>query len=332
MINLQRKQLFSHTSFEKYNFENIPLDRDIFLMDEKWMTEYHDAFVKFFDGENVDTSVGYIGFASVGAIGASTIELSWYPNTSDRFHEVKVSLSREDFIICVASPQCDEKPHLFVKSQWLENLHHRTYPVFCTIDAIGVKKALANGSLTREKLIRLRDCIDDIAKRYPAIAFISFADSLLIKGNWSVGTYDSEIKYTYKPEVFIKLILEVQSIYRDILQMEIYAILTQGNNEYYDDGLLHISEIGNHVSLNSLGIPFTQLMSIDTTVRKALKNNFHPPKELYMDEDFYRSLRFDYSFAKNAKPNHPYNHPMTTRGSLYFYEDLNIILENLSKS
>ncbi len=143
----------------------------------------------------------------------------------------------------------DEKPHVFVKSGWLDHLHLRSYSVFALIDAIDVKDALKKGLLTRGKLVRLRDRIDAIAEQHPDIAFISFADSLLLKSNWHVGQFESEIEYSYEPEIFVRLISEIQTVYREVLGLDIYAVLTQGSNAYYEDPLLHRSETGNHISL-----------------------------------------------------------------------------------
>jgi len=240
--------LFDHVSIRQYDFLDIPLNRDIYLMDEKWMVEYEKALVEMIN-ERDFANVGYISRVAVRSINPTSIELSWYPNVFDRFHEVNITLPRTEFIICVGCPDYDEKPHIFAKSEWLNNLHLRSYSVFAMVDAIGVKNALANGDLTRDKLITLRNSIDELAKDYPTISFVSFADSLLIKSNWFVGQYDSHIKYTYEPEVFIMLISQLRSIYRNVLEMEIYATLTQGSNEYYDDALLHISPTKNHISL-----------------------------------------------------------------------------------
>jgi len=103
------------------------------------------------------------------------------------------------------------------------------------------------------------------------VSFISFADSLLLKSNWTVGHYESTVKYTYSPEVFFGLFDELRVLYREELGLEIYAVLTQGSNEYYDDDVTHISASGNHISLNSLGLPFAQLLAIDDAARTAIR-------------------------------------------------------------
>jgi len=323
--------LFDHPLFDKYRFEDIPLDRDIFLMDEVWVAEYEKSLVTVFEGGTYE-NVGYISYAAARSVSVSALELSWYPNIHTRFHEVRISLPREQFVTCVGCDNYDEKPHIFIKSGWLDNLYLRSYSVFALVDAIGVKAALESGSLTRDKLLRLRDQIDVVAKRYPNISFISFADSVLLKSNWSVGTFDSDITYTYEPEIFIHLISELQSLYRDILGLRIYVILTQGSNEYYHDSLLHISSTNNHISLNSLGLPFAQLKSIEEAARAALRDKLHDPAEIYMDANFFHSLSFAFEFKKDSCGRNTYREPLMDQRGSYYFSDCQTMLENLRKA
>jgi hypothetical protein len=203
--------------------------------------------------------------------------------------------------------------------------------VFGLIDAIGTKVALGKGSLSREKLLLLRNEIDKLAKRYPVVSFISFADSVLIKSNWSVGHVHSEVKYTYEPEIFITIVKEFQSIYKNTLGLDVYAILTQGSNEYYEDSLLHISESKNHICLNSLGVAFAELMSINESVRSSIKApKVHEPSELYMDEQFYNSLKFKFDFQKSVRNNkNKYRRKMVGTDGVYYYCQFQDILDNL---
>jgi len=322
--------LFDHELFDNYDFESVPLNRDIYVVDEVYLEEYEQAMLTFFGGADYEY-VGYVSFFAANKINASTIELSWYPNTYDRFHEVSVSLPRDQFITCVGCWQYDEKPRIFVKSGWLEQIHLRSYSIFAMVDAIGVKKALEEGPLTRQRLIELRGQIDCLAKEYPDISFISFADSLLLKSNWTVGHHKSDVSYSYKPEIFVRLAHELNDIYQSTLGLQAYAVIAQGSNEYYDDNLLHISESGNHISLNSLGIPFAQIMEIEAAARSSIKNGIHPPSDLYMDEKYFRSLRFKFEFQKSSQPKCTYQSKMIGTISQYYYSVFNTILENLKE-
>ncbi|QKQ26979.1 hypothetical protein [Candidatus Reidiella endopervernicosa] len=85
--------------------------------------------------------------------------------------------------------------------------------------------------------------IDQLAQKHPNISFISFADSILLKSNWTVRQHDGiEINYDYEPEAFIRLAKELNEIYQECLELRTYAVIAQGGNEYYEDNLLHISE------------------------------------------------------------------------------------------
>ena len=322
-------RLFEHEYFDVYPFEDIPLDRDCYLMDECYLREYEVWILDHFDGKQADP-IGYISFVAARRVHEKSLDLSWYPNVFSRFHEVAISLPRDQFVACVGSGRWDEKPHIFVKSGWLDQLHLRSYTVFSMVDAIGVKAALQNGTLSREKLILLRKAIDRLAEDYTEACFVSFADSLLIKSNWTVGDFRSDVSYTYKPEVFVRIVKDIQAVYRKVLGLDVYAILTQGSNVYYEDSLVHISDRRNHISLNSLGIPFAQLREIDSSVRIAIKEGKHDRFELYLDEHFYNSLRFRFEFdERSSLPKHPYTASMMNAGSHYYCAQLQEVLENL---
>lgn len=322
--------MFEHNRYDNYAFEDTPLNRDIFIVDEVYLEEYDRMMTNFFEGGDYEY-IGYITPVSARKVNSNSLELSWYPNTFDRFHEVPIRLPRDQYIACVGSWNSDEKPRIFVKSGWLEQIHRCSYSTFAMIDAIGVKKALEDGTLIREKLIALREQIDQLAKKYPNVSFISFADSILLKSNWTVGHHGIEINYDYEPEIFVLLAKELNEIYQACLGLQTYAVIAQGGNEYYEDNLLHISESKNHISLNSLGIPFAQIMEIEAAARKALNNGTHEPAELYMDERYYRSLKLKYEFEKNTKPSNSYSSKMIEGRCKYFYANTNDIVKNLKE-
>lgn len=323
--------MFDHPLFEVRPFDSVPLNYDVYLMDEQWLAQYEASLVSMFNGNNY-TAVGYVSFAAIRSIGEFALELSWYPNVHNRFHEVTVTLPRDQFIVCVGSPQCDEKFHIFIRTSWLTNLHLRPYSAFALVDAIDVKKAISRQQLNSEKLVELRSRIDFVAEQNPEVSFVSFADSLLLKTNWSVGTFDTDVTYTYEPEALVKLLPQISDIYHDVLGLRIYAAITQGLNEYYDQTLLHISNSANHVCLNSLGLPFAQLLAIDDAVRHAIRQGIHDRADLYIDDLFYHSLRFRYGFDKHAQLSASYRAPLSGIPSAYYYCSFETILNNLDEN
>ena len=91
---------FSHSDFQHFEFEQVPLDRDVYLMDESWITDWELAYLDFFEGKPF-RNVGYISYAAVRQASADALEISWYPNIMDRFHEVSVLLPRYAFVACI---------------------------------------------------------------------------------------------------------------------------------------------------------------------------------------------------------------------------------------
>lgn len=323
--------MFEHEKFDHYAFEEVPLDRDVLVMSEKWMGPYEKAMVQFFNGGG-DGNVGYVSFVSIDSVSQDAMQISWIVNMGDRYHQIPVTLPRSAFVVCVGSWRYDEKPHLFVKNSWLDHLHLSNYSVFGMIDAIGVRKALEMGQIDSAHLIALRERIDSVAERYPKISFISFGDSLMVKSNWTVGMFDSEVSYTYEPEQMLHLIRELGAAYRDVLGLAVYGILTQGANDYYGSALLHTSSSGNHVCLNSLGVPFERLQSIDNAARKAIREGVHPPASLYLEEEFLWSIRLAFEFKRRERmPSFDCRSKMRAKPSRYYITSCDEILENLRR-
>jgi len=174
--------LFEDSDIDKYAFDEIPLDRDCFLMSEIYMGEFDEALKRMLKREECNPyEVGYVSPVAIRKINENSLDLSWYPNTFTRFHEVSISLPRNKVKICVGCWQYDIKPYIFVDHEWLEQLHLREYSVFALIDAIGVKNAIRDNLLTKERLLNLRDRLDVLAAKHEDIYFISFADSLISK-------------------------------------------------------------------------------------------------------------------------------------------------------
>lgn len=296
--------MFENPNFDHYTFEDIPLERDIFVISEKWMRPYDEMMRRFFDrvpGSEYE-HVGFISWASVRSISPHSLELCWFADINKRHHQISVTLPRSEFIACIGCWSASERPRIFVKDSWLDHIHLRNYSIFGLIDAIGIRQRIADGSLTMELLLNLRQRIDELASRYLNVSFISFGDSLLLKSNWTVGMFDSDVKYTYDPEIFIFLFKEVVTIYKDVLGMSVYGVITQGDNHYYGSPHLHHSESGNHICMNCLGMPFERLFAIDEAARNAIRNKIHQRSDLYLDEEYFISLHLSYEFRKSYSP------------------------------
>ncbi len=302
------------------------------MMEEVYFGDWEAEWLKTIhgDAEASPYDVGYITRVSIEEVTPAGADIRWYPNIHDRFHVVKTFLPREAFVAAALAYKFEKRVSVFVKSEWLRKLHLRSNSIFVMIDAKDMTAAIKDGLITHEKVIALRDALDAFAGRYPFISFISFADSLLLKTNWTAGMVDTDVEYTYVPERLLVLFQQLQTLYRDTLGLEIYAVLAQGSNEYYDDPLLHISEEKNHISLNSLGLPFAQIAQIEGAARKAIRAGEHPPMEIYMDSDLFHSLMFKNYERKDSWPSAPYKPKMISEPGSYHYAMCDDLLACLS--
>ncbi|WP_026441273.1 hypothetical protein [Acinetobacter tandoii] len=325
--------MFKDSDIEKYPFKDIPLNRDCCLMSEIYMEEFDVELGKMLRREESNPYVvGSVCRVSVRAINSNSLDLSWYLNTHTRFHEISISIPKDIVKKCIGCDEYGIKPYIFVDHEWLEHLYLREYSVFALVDAIDVKNAIRDNFLTKDKLIELRNKIDSLAETEEDISFISFADSLILKANWEVGYFDKGIECSYKPEKILYVIKKLESIYQEVLGLKIYAVLTQGGNEYHGEPLLHISKNQNHICLNSLGIPFAELMAIESSAKSAIRAGIHPPMQLYVDEQFYHSIQFKFQFQKNDKPRNSYSAIMKSSQANYYYSSCDVLLENLDNN
>ena len=322
-------RMFEHEMFDKYDLDSVPLNRDTYLIDEIYAKEYEEMYLGFLDGKDYD-AIGYVSYVAVNRIFERTLELSWYPNILDRFHELPVILPKSVVRVCVDCLQYDWKPTLFVDSDWLAALYAKTFSAFCIVDAASVKNALRSDSLDRNAFIALRNATDKLAEQYPDVAFVSFGDSILAKVNWTVGSVHNDLTYTYAPEELVEVAKKLCDVVTSTLGLPAYAILSQGYNEFWSDELVHLSSTSNHFSMNSLGTPFAQILAIDEAAREAIRSGAHTPHELYMDSYFYHSLRFSAAFDKNDKPRNGFRSPMSAKAGFYFYSDFKSVLDGLS--
>lgn len=312
---------FSNYSFQKFTFDQLPLGRDTWVMDQTYMAQWEEEWLNVIGGDDEASpyTIGYITPVSIDDITENGAEISWYPNTYDRFHLVRTGLPRDAFVGAVHAFEYEKRVTVFVKSDWLRKLHLRSNSIFAMIDAVDMTEAIKSGAVSYEKVIELRNAIDEVASQHPSISFISFADSLLLKTNWTVGMVDTDIAYTYAPESLLVLFQQLQDLYRATLGLEIYGVFAQGSNEFYDDPLLHISTTQNHISLNSLGLPFAQVSLIEAAARKAIRAGEHPAMEIYMDSDLFHSLSFEYYERKDHWPSAPYKPKMRSGQGSYHY-------------
>ena len=107
--------MFEHEKFDKYAFENVPLNRDIYLIDEKWMSKYEASLLEVFAGNGADYQpVGYISYACARKIVPEGTELYGTRTSMIVFMRSQYA-TQNTYVTCVGSWQCNKKPHVFSK-------------------------------------------------------------------------------------------------------------------------------------------------------------------------------------------------------------------------
>jgi hypothetical protein len=321
--------MFEAEFFDHYTPDSVPLNRDVYLRDESFMAEYEASMIEGVSTQNF-RHVGWVAFAAVRGVTPTSLDVSIFINFHDRVHELVVSLPRDQIVACVGAWRWDENPSIFVKSGWIEAIYRRTHCVFGMIDAIDVRKALESGeSKFRDLLPRLREGIDVVAARHPKVLFLSFADSVILKSHWQAGFMGERKGELYDPEAFLEVFRDVRVVFRDVLGLGVYGVITQGMNEYGDASLSHVSATGNHLCVNSLGAPFADLLSIDAEARAAIRAKCHAPHELYLDELFFSSLRIKDHEAKRLRPRHAYVTALRRTSATYVCADCDELVAGL---
>jgi hypothetical protein len=315
--------IFDNPDFEHYTPDALR-NYELLLQDEFFIEEYKSSITNQNNGGKWKP-FGYVSFVAVKRVTAKIVELSFFPITSDRLHELTIVLPRDQIVTCVRAWQWDDRPTLFVKSRWLKKTLARFNCVFGLIDAIGVRNVLETGVALNDSLLKLRSGLDAIASRYPQVSFVSFADSVLLKCHWSLG-----VKCTYDPEMMLYLFTEIRALFKESLGLAIYGVFTQGSNEYYADTAMHVSKkIKNHVCLNSLGSPFADLKSIDEVARQVYKENpVH--YDLYLDELYFKSLRLNSKFKQSVSDWNSYTMCISKTRGWYARVLCDEILKNLT--
>lgn len=150
--------IFANHGFQRFTLEELPLQRDIYIMDEIWMDEWESEWIKTFNGdEDADPyKVGYVTPVHIARITPGGAEISWYPNTFDCFHEVKTVLPRNEVVAAALAYNYEKRPQLFVKSDWLRKLHLRSNSIFGMIDVVDMTEAIRTGSVSHATLLALR--------------------------------------------------------------------------------------------------------------------------------------------------------------------------------
>src|SRR5690348_4134356 len=125
--------MFDHFVFERYDWCKVPLERDVHLMDARWAPAWEAEWIKVTCEEEEEAdpyTIGYVTNISVNRVADHGLDISFYANTHDRFHELKTFLPGDKIKTCLEIRGYDCRPTIFVDGEWLERLHLRSNSVF----------------------------------------------------------------------------------------------------------------------------------------------------------------------------------------------------------
>ena len=307
MLHMDESENLWPKGVDVYGFDDIAkfCRRDLVLLGSDELNLLRHHWIRYLaepDGTTPAHPNEFLKFlwCSVEATGIDSYDLGILISNRTRFHLATVRLPRSKFTVFIDIWNYNKCPYLVVTQDWFDEILRTHFSLYGLVDAVGMRKLLAaQGHITREQVVATREGIDQLARRHPNHAFLSFADTVLVKTNWSMMG-DAQYEATYRPERFLELIEDVRRVFRSALHLDSYAVVTQGANAAAEDGLVSISPERNHVSFGSLGTPFAQLFEMDTAIRKAVRAGLHRRKTLYLANWFFLTLHYKDPFTKNT--------------------------------
>jgi len=276
--------------------DDVPPERDIGVVGSAQLEVMQALWRHYLRPDSLGTDEHPNNFlnvlwCSVDASRKKAIDLELQVNVRDRGHCAVRTLPKSKLIAHVRFLDRDGHPYLVVDQKWFDDLQRSAFSIYGLVDVAGMKKYLSqSGSVPDGTITSLRERIDRVAAENQHCAFISLADSMVVKTNWSAGAGGYEA--TYQPEKFIALLGTVSEVFASVFGMPAYAVATQGSNQCGDGTLIHVSKEGNHVLIPSLATPFAELFEIERAARSATKLRIHRPSPLYLSKSLFQSLRF----------------------------------------
>ncbi|OGU30409.1 MAG: hypothetical protein A2057_11790 [Ignavibacteria bacterium GWA2_35_9] len=278
-----------------YKYEEIPINRDIFIISGFQLKDFEKHWQHYFSVENIELKhpnnflnykVGY-----VQKLTNNSLEINIGLNTFIRFHGASRILPSAKVLACVEFTSIGDKPYLIVDGDWFEDNEKAIFSSYAMVDAIGMRSLLEQvGNITETQINNFKSMINNIASEYEEYFFLTYADSVIVKSNWIPK--DREYVKTYQPEILLKVINRIFDSFKSAFHLDAYAVITQGANQVMGNSNFEISPEKNHIFFSSLGAHFAELFEIDRVIRENIKNGIHSRKNLYLSNSFFLTLQF----------------------------------------
>ncbi len=315
--------MFTHSGFERHDDMAECINRQCWIVSEIYAEEIESEWLKVFAGNQAADpySKGLYSGAVPRGYDDNFIIFDFYIDHHKRYHPIYLKIPRSKIKHWVSIYQYHKYDYIFVDNEWHSHFWAGQLSSFLMVDAIGMREKLDS---QEHKLLadlnNLSAKIDLIAAKYgPHMLFLSAADNIFVKSN-----FNAKSKYPfYQPELLIQVCGDLIESIESTLGCRAYGIFTQGQN-FYNDTLFSFSQKSNHMNLNSLGAPFSNIYAIDAMVRNNLKSGIHKGHSAYFDDFFFMSLNLESEFRQNQKK-------FFYDGGKYVAVDLERVVENVRK-
>lgn len=323
---------------EFFEFEDIPTGEDVCVIGDSHLAAIHREWSRYLaepDGTAPDHPNMFLDYrvCAVESVKESCCEINICINQNSRYHPAVRTLPRSQFVTGIRFRQYGKRDYLVVAQEWFDDIEAGRLSLYALVDAVDMRMLLERqGRITKEQLGTFRAGIDTLATAHPDHAFLAFADSVILKTNWS-ASYDDYDK-SYRPEHFLAIANSVAHVFKTAFGLNAYVIATQGFNHLVEDPLMQVSENQNHVFFGSLATPFAELFDIDAAVRRAIRHQSHEPADLYVSHALFLTLNFKDSARRDQRMHggEPFDSKTTAKDfSMYHvfnYADFVIELDN----
>lgn len=276
-----------------YKYDEIPIHRDIFIINDAQFDEFVKLWEEYFlegnaecihPNNHISYKVGYIQKSN-----SNSLEVNIGVNTSSRFHGVSRILPKARITGCIEFTSIGDNPYLIVDESWFKEIYKSIFSTYALIDAVGMRKLLeCEGEIEERKILEFNKELNKISRVNKDLFFFAYADSVLIKANWSANKNDYE--NTFNPECFLLVVKKVSDIFKLVFDLDAYSILTQGVNQIKLSSHVELSKENNFVFFNSLGAHFAELFNIEEFVRGNIRNNKHSAKNIYLSKSLFLTM------------------------------------------
>ena len=174
---------------------------------------------------------------------------------------------------------------IIVKDEYINEILYSEHSIFGLVDfSKGSDLLSERDNSIREKMQIFYKKINDLAKKYTDILFVTISDSIIIKHSFQMLNENGELSDNFNFNRIIEVFKEIRKITRKILEMNVYGVFSYGRNKCQPE----ICDSSNLFHTGILSYEFKRIFEIEEICRKLKKDK---QGDLYMDNMLYHSFK-----------------------------------------